>query len=336
MGCNKLETWLESNNFSDKPELPKELKEHMNSCTECHDRFEIIHSFRSAVVALKPSENTRKRAWNGIKQSLPAPSQVQAGTTVSESWLVQLTKVFGQFGMKHALAMTMVMVAALGLFFMRTPRQQVPSQLPADNLVIGSLTGTGATLRNGLEEAGISDQPLQFAKDSYIAADSKDSAIMLAFADGSKVDMAGRCQIQIGEQGFTVKNGDFTGNFTLNPGSIQKVVVPGAVLNIVGTKIRFMITGKSGKLDLLEGSVNVETPSKLATFAWHAGSRIIIEDGSVTDYPTEIPVAASSSSGSSPGTATGVSETPVDDSTSQQNQNGSQGQIINIDNILKD
>lgn len=332
MDCNKIEAWLDDNNLSNQQELPKELENHMNVCAECHEKYNLVRSFRSAAASLKPSENTKKRAWNGIKQSLPATSKTN--TEASLSWIDRLNQVFENFGMKHAMAMAMVAFAAFGLFLLRNSEPIVHRKVPVERIIVGSLTGTGAVIRRGLEESRISQNPIQFEKDNIVTSDSHDSTIMLALADGSKVELQGQCQIQIGEDGFKIKSGNFSGDFSLKSGSTQRVEVPGAVLNIVGTKINFLVNGQNGRLDLIEGSVNVETPAKLATFAWHAGTRITIKDGAVETFPTEIPAETNNSNSSS--SSTNFADPQAPEATSSPMQSGSQGTITDIENIIKD
>ncbi|MEW6710926.1 MAG: hypothetical protein AB1403_13955, partial [Candidatus Riflebacteria bacterium] len=211
MSCNKIEAWLDNHSLSDATQLPGELKEHMNNCAECRETFAAATFFRSAAGSIRPSENARKRAWNGVKNNLPA---ARAAEIAAQPTLIEKFKeLLAMSGFKPALAFSLVVLVAVGMLFWR-PATPESTAGKTPQLMVASVTGTNASVRIGLEEKQLNDQAVFLPENAVIIATVPQAQMQLNTPDGSRVDIAGKCMILLNPDGFSVKYGDFTGDFT--------------------------------------------------------------------------------------------------------------------------
>lgn len=112
------------------------------------------------------------------------------------------------------------------------------------NVTLCSADGKTANVGVGKEHGLVQDAGFTF--------DEKSGPVEMQFREGGNVCLTGLGEIQVQKDGFRVKKGEFDAKFK-NLRGVMKVRVPGAVLGIRGTTIRFVIRPSLMMIQLIEG-----------------------------------------------------------------------------------
>ncbi len=270
--CQTFHEWLEASTRISLDEIPAELKEHVVACQPCREDLQNIIELRQCAINDVPPDNDMEQMWRRIDQTIfseKAPKARATDPCQSENPLSKLLK----FLLEGYHAVQIGAVALLALFFLWF--------FGSDNLSasIGKVTGTGGKVISQQMTRFLTTAPIQFSVNDSLALNGSESWAEIAFQNGRSIVVEGSGQLQFAESGFRTEHGQFQASFKKGRGSMN-VIVPGAVLGIRGTAIRFDLSNGEGSIKLLEGAVEV-TPSKGKAFEWKQQTTLQIKDGNL-------------------------------------------------------
>lgn len=247
--CNKVNEWLEQEPPPDVKAIPANIAEHIEICPACRetvayfrrltrdDQFPRLSS-RETGEFMQKFEKNALEASPFTESSLRSPAKTTGWpfmTWIVAGAFVLLLLVFGASW-----------VFPGGPFGMN--RNHGAVAILRGNVALRSADGKTANVGDAKEQG--------LAQDAGFTFDEKSGPVEMQFREGGNVYLTGLGEIHVQKEGFRIARGEFDATFK-NLRGVMKVRVPGAVLGVRGTIIRFVIRPSLVMIQLIEGAADL-------------------------------------------------------------------------------
>ncbi len=263
--CQAFQDWLESSPRLTLANLPPGLAEHANSCAACEKQLTRLRILRKDALEDVPPTGEIEKMWQRIDPALhledPTPSP-------SAAFVQPLFSLLSGKGLPLGAGVLALLLLGVGLWFV------LGESLP----VLGRIEGSGGELIHSSSRLELRVVPVQWLSQDRVVLTGAQSWAAISFIDGRRITVEGNGRLLLSAEGFSTEEGRFRASFTKGGGQFR-VRVPGAILGIRGTTIDFDLVGGEGRLELIEGRVDVVPEDGRPAFDWKPQSRLLIRSG---------------------------------------------------------
>ena len=271
MECRRLQEWLESVDSCQIADLPLNILAHSRDCKQCGNILDNVKNLEtehtSLVFPLSEIQTLKKRVQEAI-QPRQGPS--------SQSFL--------DFIARWDLTWAGVLIGIILLCVVGTGILKPVFLLPDNRFSLSIVGKDGMVALNQKESLILKDQKNLICPGSLLVLEKSASYAIVTFPDEGEIEFKGNGKIQIQENGFGTRDGNFHARFHKGKNGFV-ASIPGAVLGIRGTVISFDFHERERIFfaELLEGSVEVRpTQPGIPAFPWNVGEKLIAGDSGVS------------------------------------------------------
>jgi len=267
--CQRLHEWLESSERVSLDEIPADLQQHLIDCQDCCDELQNLREIRTRALADAPVFSEMEMMWNSIDKKLP-PEKIKTQTRGKNDIGEGFADRFRDWLPGWLIPASAVAIIVLAFFV-------VYLSAPDKPVAAGRLSGSGCVLAGQGTRRNLTSSSLTFRVNDTLTMNDVQSFAEIAFENDGKIYVDGNGQLQLTSEGFKVDHGTFKASFSKGREKMT-VIVPGAVLDILGTAIYFQLNDGEGTIKLLEGQVEV-LPAEGSAFTWEAETALLIRKG---------------------------------------------------------
>lgn len=245
MDCTAFQRWLEETSRVSPESLPGEYLEHSKKCKTCRTMLAMLQNLRQASKISLVSEARKQEILNSIlrngKASISKPKTEIPTDSLANPLLSWLKWGIAPLGVAFAIFLAVLLLPS------GTKVSTTEIQLSGLGTVYRDLAGNKIELNKGAVT-------LKVPASVYMLASG--SEFRVAFADGGNIALRGEGSVIMVSDGFSADNGRFTAKFVRGKNPF-KVRVPGAVLGIRGTTVRFDLDSGEKIVELIEGNAEI-------------------------------------------------------------------------------
>ncbi len=238
--CNRVNEWLEQDPPPDMTKIPAPLVEHVKNCRVCRNTLEYFQNLAQARnhARLSSSETAEFMKKFQAKAEISQPSPAHPVRHIP----------------LHLAFVGAALVCALvvwSVFFRQAPPLSREKVQP-----FAVLIGKAMIVSDDGKQTPTPVPGQDILRVTMIAFDSSAEPVSVTYRNGGTVTLSGTGKLKLLKGGLDVESGTFNARFKKLAG-IYTVRVPGAVLGIRGTEIRFDIQPARSGIALLEGAVDL-------------------------------------------------------------------------------